>query len=112
MWRLAALPGRDAADHPRAVGDRLLGVEGALRAGEALADDLGVLVDQNGHSAPSYSIAEQVHVRTVSESSTSLATGGFFQDAEVNESCTNVLAFAYVRPITSEARWTEMIGVS
>jgi hypothetical protein len=42
------LPG-DAADHLGAVGDRLLGVEGAVLAGEALADDLGVLVDQDGH---------------------------------------------------------------
>ena len=46
---LAALAGGDAADHLRAVGDRLLGVEGALAAGQALADDLGVLVDEDGH---------------------------------------------------------------
>ena len=46
---LAALSGRDAADHPGAVGDGLLGVEGALGAGEALADDRGVLVDEDGH---------------------------------------------------------------
>jgi hypothetical protein len=42
----AALAGRDAADQVGAVGDGLLGVEGALLAGEALADDLGVLVDR------------------------------------------------------------------
>jgi hypothetical protein len=41
---LAALAGRDAADHLRAVGDGLFGMEGALLAGEALADDLGVLL--------------------------------------------------------------------
>ena len=35
----AALAGGDAADDLGAVGDGLLGVEGALRAGEALADD-------------------------------------------------------------------------
>ena len=35
----AALARSDAADHLGAVGDRLLGVEGPLRAGEALADD-------------------------------------------------------------------------
>ena len=46
---LAALAGGDAADHPGAVGDGLLGVEGSLRAGEALADDLGVLVDEDRH---------------------------------------------------------------
>src|SRR5215467_2953409 len=50
----AALPGRDAAHHLRAVGDRLLGVEGALRAGEALAEDLGVAVDEHGHQAASF----------------------------------------------------------
>src|SRR5690606_35612518 len=48
-----ALPGRDAADHLRAVGHRLLGMEGALRAGEALADDLRVLVDEDRHQAAS-----------------------------------------------------------
>ncbi len=42
---LAALARRDAADQLGAVGDGLFGVEGALLAGEALADDLGVLVD-------------------------------------------------------------------
>ena len=47
---LAALSGGDAADHPGAVGDGLLGVEGALGAGQALADDAGVLVDEDGHS--------------------------------------------------------------
>ena len=36
---LAAAAGRDAADHLRAVLDALLGVERALLAGEALADD-------------------------------------------------------------------------
>src|SRR5262249_27766014 len=51
--RGAAFARRDAAHHLGAVGDRLLGVEGALRAGEALADDLGVLVDQDGHQAAS-----------------------------------------------------------
>ena len=35
--------------YKRQVGDGLLGVESALRAGEALADDLGVFVDQNAH---------------------------------------------------------------
>src|SRR3977135_4120392 len=45
----ATLPRRHAAHHLGAVGDRLLGMEGALRAGEALADDLGVLVNQHGH---------------------------------------------------------------
>ena len=49
--RGAAFARRHAAHHLGAVGDRLLGMEGALRAGEALADDLGVLVDQDGHQA-------------------------------------------------------------
>src|SRR3546814_17553981 len=51
--RGAPLAGGHAAGHPGAVGDRLLGVEGALRAGEALADYLGVLDDQTGHQAAS-----------------------------------------------------------
>ena len=40
---LAALAGGHATDHVGAVVDGLLGVEGALLAREALADDLGVL---------------------------------------------------------------------
>ena len=45
----AALTGGDAADHLGAVGDGLLGMECPLRAGEALADDFGVGIDENGH---------------------------------------------------------------
>src|SRR6202171_1493790 len=48
----AALARRGAADHLGAVGDRLLGMEGTVLAGEALADDLGVLVDQERHRQP------------------------------------------------------------
>src|SRR5690606_21665480 len=44
-----ALARRHAADQPGAVIQRLLRMERALGAGEALTDDLGVLVDQNGH---------------------------------------------------------------
>src|ERR1700743_449955 len=40
---------RGAADHLGSIGDGLFGMEGALVAGEALADDLGVLVDKDGH---------------------------------------------------------------
>ncbi len=47
----AAFAGRDAADHLGPVGDRLLGVEGALRAGEALADHARLRADENGHEA-------------------------------------------------------------
>src|SRR5689334_394214 len=47
----AALAGRRAAHHAGAVGDRGLRMEGAVLAGEALADDLGVLVDEDGHQA-------------------------------------------------------------
>jgi hypothetical protein len=46
-WVCAALAGRDAADHLGAVGDRLLGVEGAGLAGDPLGDDLGVRVDED-----------------------------------------------------------------
>ncbi len=45
----ATLAGRDAADHLGAVGNGLAGVEGALGAGDALADDLGFGINQNGH---------------------------------------------------------------
>src|SRR5215469_6121285 len=50
----AAFAGRHAADHLGAVGDRLLGMEGAVLAGKALADDLGVLADKDGHYAASF----------------------------------------------------------
>jgi hypothetical protein len=43
-------PGRDATHELRPVGERLLGVKGALLAGEALADHLRVFVDQNAHA--------------------------------------------------------------
>ena len=46
----AATARRDAADHLGAVLDALLGVKGALLAGEALADHAGVLVDENAHA--------------------------------------------------------------
>ena len=52
---------RRAADHLGAVGDRLLGMEGAVLAGEALADDLGVLVDEDGHFGLSVA-ANSVHL--------------------------------------------------
>ncbi|SPO56510.1 exported protein of unknown function [Pseudomonas sp. JV551A1] len=42
-----------AADHLGAVGDGLFGVESTLRAGEALADDFGVFIDQDAHYLPS-----------------------------------------------------------
>src|SRR4029077_3571495 len=47
----AAFARRRAADHLGAVGDRLLGMERAVLASEALADDAGVLVDEDGHQA-------------------------------------------------------------
>src|SRR5262249_5785327 len=46
----AAFARRSAPDHLGAVGDRLLGMERAVLASETLADDLGVLVDENGHA--------------------------------------------------------------
>src|ERR1700730_15452603 len=50
----AAFAGRHAADHLGAVGDRLLGVERALGAGEALADDFRLGIDQDCHQAASF----------------------------------------------------------
>src|SRR5580700_6695312 len=52
--RRAAFAGRHAADHFGAVSDCLLGMKGAVLAGEALADDLGVFVDEDGHYAASF----------------------------------------------------------
>src|SRR5690606_8753986 len=48
-----ALAGSNATDHLGAVGDGLFSVEGTLGAGDALADYLGVLVDQDAHYLPS-----------------------------------------------------------
>src|ERR1700757_2296200 len=49
----AAFAWRHTADHLGAVGDRLLGVEGALGAGDPLADHLGRGVDEDRHQAAS-----------------------------------------------------------
>jgi len=49
--RGAAFARRHAADHARAISDRLLGVKRTLRSGEALADDAGAAIDKNGHGA-------------------------------------------------------------
>ena len=46
---LAALAGRDAGDELRAVGAVAQPVERALAAGEALDDELRVLVDDDRH---------------------------------------------------------------
>ena len=55
--RGVTLAGRHAAHHAGAVGDRLFGMEGALRAGEALTDDLGIGVNENGHYFASFTAA-------------------------------------------------------
>ena len=49
----AAFARRDAADHFGAVGDRLLRMEGALGAREALADDFRLGIDEDRHHAAS-----------------------------------------------------------
>ena len=46
----AALARRHAADDGRAVGRRLLGVKGALAAGQPLDDEARFLIDENRHS--------------------------------------------------------------
>src|SRR5438132_9298840 len=50
----AAFARRGAADNFGAIGNRLLGMERAVLAGETLADDAGVLVDEDGHHAASF----------------------------------------------------------
>src|SRR3546814_10217987 len=47
-----ALARRHAANHLRPIGDGLLCMEGALRAGKALADHLGILLHENRHLNP------------------------------------------------------------
>src|SRR5262249_44128469 len=47
---LSAASRSDAADEFRAVGERLLGVEGPRLAGEPLAVDAGMAVDQTAHA--------------------------------------------------------------
>ena len=42
----ATLTGGDTANHFRAIGNGLFGMEGALRAGKALTDDTGFAIDQ------------------------------------------------------------------
>src|SRR5437899_4497479 len=49
----STFPRRYAAGHLGAVGDRLLGMEGALGAGEALADDRRRGIHKDGHHAAS-----------------------------------------------------------
>src|SRR5690606_5517759 len=49
---LAAAARRHAADHLRAVGQALLRVERALLAGQALANNFRLGVDQNAHAVP------------------------------------------------------------
>src|SRR3546814_13761498 len=46
----AALAGGHAADHLGAVWHRLLGVDGTLRAGEALAPELGIIAAPHKHT--------------------------------------------------------------
>ena len=67
---LAALAGAHTPHHVGPVLDGLLGVEGALLAGEALADDLGLL--GQGHVGPRLAVA----CPHASETTPGLATGG------------------------------------
>ncbi len=43
----SSLAGGDPADHLGPIGERLLRMEGALGAGEALTNDLGIFIDEN-----------------------------------------------------------------
>ena len=49
----AAFARSNATNHLGAVFDGLLGVEAALRTGDALADNFGVFIDQDAHYLPS-----------------------------------------------------------
>ena len=50
--RRAALARRDPAHHVGAVGNGLLGVEGAFLAGEALHEQARILIDEYAHRFP------------------------------------------------------------
>src|SRR5581483_2400065 len=63
------LAGRDSADDLRAVFHRLPGVERALAAGNALADDLCVLVDENGHAQAAFFTASVIFLAASPRSS-------------------------------------------
>ena len=49
---LAAFSGRNAANHFGAIGDGLLGMKAALRAGKSLTDHFGIFVYENCHVLP------------------------------------------------------------
>ena len=49
---LAAFSGRNATNHFGAIGDGLLGMKGALRAGKPLTDHFGIFVYENCHVLP------------------------------------------------------------
>src|SRR6185436_5114607 len=67
--RRAAFARRGATDHLGAVGDRLLGMEGAVLAREALADDLGVLADEDAHGHAAFFTAATIFCAASSRSS-------------------------------------------
>jgi hypothetical protein len=47
--RLSAFTGRNTAHHLGTIGNRLLGVESALLAGETLADNAGIFINEYAH---------------------------------------------------------------
>jgi hypothetical protein len=49
---LTSLPRSDPGDEPGAILEHLLGVEGAITAGDALDDEAGVPVGEDAHAAP------------------------------------------------------------
>ena len=60
----AAFAGRGATDHLGAIGDRRFGMKGAVLARKALANDFGILVDQDGHGWD-YFRADAVRVQLI-----------------------------------------------
>src|SRR5690554_936995 len=78
QMRLSAFARRHATHHLSAVGDRLLGVEGSLPTRKALADNLGVLVDQDTHYLPSAALT------TCSAASVRLVAAMMFRPLEAS----------------------------
>src|SRR2546426_606815 len=67
----AALPGRDAAHDVGAVRDHFLRVERPLVAREALDDDVGLLVEQDTHVAPTRAASRAATTRSAASDSVS-----------------------------------------
>src|SRR5437016_1029310 len=72
----AAFARRGAADHFGAIGNRLLGMERAILAGETLADHAGVLIDEDAHDRSSRLVRTRLPRSTATTPSSQPAATG------------------------------------